>query len=150
GIYIITGGGITVSGNANITGNGVLLFNGGSAYDPATGSDGGTYGSINLSGNGTYSLSPATTGYYASVLLFQDRNNSKALTLSGNSMLGTNGIIYAPLAPLTLSGNAQSGSQPAESFVVDRMTLSGNATADGLSAPPTGTVAYTPDQIRDA
>ncbi len=152
GDYILAGGGFTVSGNASITGGGVMLFNAGSAYNAATGSDGGTYGSITLSGNGNYALSAPTTGAYAGVLVFQDRKDSKALTLSGNSTLGTSGTIYAPLASLTLSGNGQSGTsqQQTMSFVVDTMVLSGNSTANSLGAAPAGTVAYPPAQIRSA
>ncbi len=152
GVYILAGGGLTVSGNASIAGNGVVLFNAGSAYNATTGSDGGTYGSITLSGNGTYALSAPTTGTYSGILIFQDRNNTRALTLSGNSTVGTtSGTIYAKAAALTFSGNAQSGStQEAISFVVDTVVLSGNSTANGLGAAPTGTVAYTPAQIRDA
>ena len=44
GIYIIEGGGFSVSGNANVSGSGVTIFNAGSKY-PITG---GTYGNINL------------------------------------------------------------------------------------------------------
>ena len=58
GIYIITGGGFAASGNASVTGNGVTIYNAGSKF-PTTG---GTYGAINLSGNGTFKLTPATTG----------------------------------------------------------------------------------------
>ena len=51
GTYIIEGGGFTVSGNASVSGTGVLIFNAGSTYNATT--DGGTYGAITLSGNGT-------------------------------------------------------------------------------------------------
>ena len=44
GIYIIEGGGLSVSGNASLRGNGVLIFNAGSSYNGTT--DGGTFGSI--------------------------------------------------------------------------------------------------------
>jgi Ca2+-binding RTX toxin-like protein len=152
GDYILAGGGLTVSGNASISGSGVVIFNDGSAYNATTGSDGGTYGSITLSGNGAYALSAPTTGAYAGLLIFQDRSNSRALTLSGNSTLGTSGAIYAQKAALALSGNAPNGTsqQQVLSFVVDTMTLSGNSTANDLGAPPAGTVAYTPAQIRAA
>jgi hypothetical protein len=144
GVYILAGGGLTVSGNASIKGTGVTFYN--------TGNSSGTYGSITLSGDGTYALSAPTTGTYAGILIFQDRNNSHALTLSGNSTLGSNGAIYAPTAALTLSDNAEGSSsqQPTLSFVVDTMTLSGNSTANGLGTAPAGTVAYTPAQIRAA
>ena len=79
-----------------------LIVNAGSDY-PSTG---GTYGSISLSGNGSYHLTPPTTGTYAGIVIFQARDNSKALTVSGNAS-GMTGTIYAPAAQLSESGNAQ-------------------------------------------
>ena len=58
GIYIIKGGGFSVSGGARVTGNGVLIYNAGSNF-PGTG---GTFGQVVLSGNGNISLTPMTTG----------------------------------------------------------------------------------------
>jgi hypothetical protein len=142
GVYVIEGGGFSVSGNASVSGSGVTIYN--------TKNSGGTYGSIVLTGNGT--LTPATSGQYAGVVIFQDRSNPKAITLSGNVMQGMGGTIYAADAQLVASGNSQIGSASHPvSIVVDTMTLSGNAIANtiGLSAP-TGSVAYTPAQIRAA
>ena len=65
GIYIIAGGGFTVSGNASVavsgptsslTGTGVMIYNAGSKLPQHRG---GTYGAITLSGNGTYQPDPA-------------------------------------------------------------------------------------------
>ena len=61
GTYIIEGGGFSVSGAASVTGSGVMIVNAGSDY-PNTG---GTYGSISLSGSGSYKLTPPTSGTYA-------------------------------------------------------------------------------------
>ena len=44
-----------------------MIVNAGSKY-PTTG---GTYGSISLSGNGSYNLSPQATGTYAGIVIFQ-------------------------------------------------------------------------------
>ncbi len=160
GVYIITGGGFTVSGNANvavsgssnsITGTGVMIYNAGTGYNGTTGADGGSYGAITLSGNGTISLTKPSTGTYAGILIFQARDNSAALTFSGNSMVGVTGTIYAKLAQVDESGNGQIGSTSNPvSMVVDTLSISGNAIADTLGAPPAGTVAYMPNQIRDA
>ncbi len=142
GLYIIEGGGFSVSGNASVTGSGVTIFNAGSKY-PSTG---GTYGSITLSGNGSYNLTPPTTGTYAGIVIFQPRDNTKALTISGNAS-GMTGTIYAPAAQLAESGNAQLNA----AIVVDTLTISGNGVANTVTLnAPTGTVAYTPAQIRDA
>ncbi|MFI5259425.1 MAG: MBG domain-containing protein, partial [Candidatus Limnocylindrales bacterium] len=152
GVYIIAGGGFNVSGNASVTGSGVMIYNAGTGYNPATWADGGTFGSIALTGNGTVSLTPASTGNYAGILIFQARDNSKALTLSGNATQGISGAIYALKAQVVESGNAQVGSASNPvSIVVDTMSMSGNSVANIVSlSSPTGTVAYTPAQIRAA
>jgi len=161
GVYIITGGGLAVSGNASvsvsgpsntITGTGVMIYNAGSGYNPTTGADGGSFGAVTLSGNGTIKLNPPSAGTYAGILVFQARDNAKALTLSGNALQGVAGVIYAPAAQLGESGNAQIGSTSNPiSIVVDTLSASGNAIADGLTlSAPTGSVAYSPAQIRSA
>ena len=142
GLYIIEGGGFSVSGNASVTGSGVTIFNAGSKY-PTTG---GTYGSITLSGNGSYNLSPPTTGTYAGIVIFQSRDNTTALTISGNAS-GMTGTIYAPAAALTESGNAELNA----SIDVDTLSISGNGVSNTVTlSSPAGTVAYTPAQIRSA
>ncbi len=121
GLYIIEGGGFTVSGNASVTGSGVTIFNAGSKY-PSTG---GSYGSVSLGGNGNFTLTPPTTGTYAGVVIFQPADNTKALSISGNASSVT-GEIYAPAAQLSESGNGQLDA----TIVVDTMTMSGNAIVD--------------------
>jgi hypothetical protein len=142
GIYIIAGGGFTVTGNASVvtgtvsspdTGMGVTIYNAGS--NVVSGSSGTTvYGGITLSGSGSFSLIGATTGPYAGVLIFQARDNTRALSFSGNAMLGTVGTIYAPNALLSLSGNAQLQS----SLVVGTLNLSGSAALTQMAAGSDG------------
>lgn len=114
GIYVIAGGGFTVSGNASVTGSGILIYNAGSN---------GTFGGLTLSGNGNINLAPANTGPYAGILVFQSRDNARAMSLSGNALMLNGGTIYAPAALLSVSGNAQIKG----TVVVDRLQLSGNA-----------------------
>jgi hypothetical protein len=123
GIYIIKGGGMSVSGNASLSGKGVLIFNAGSAYDGTT--DGGTEGRIRLGGNGTITLSGPASGPYAGVVLFQPASNTNTLSLDGNETTAITGTIYAPAAGVSISGNARlSGT-----LVADSLTVSGNASA---------------------
>jgi hypothetical protein len=118
GVYIIEGGGLTVTGNASISGSGVMIYNAGSNYP----SNGGSFGGITFSGNGTFSLSAATTGTYAGLLIFQSRQNTRALSFSGNAMAGMAGTIYAANALLSMSGN----SSLQNPLVVGMLNLSGN------------------------
>jgi hypothetical protein len=139
GTYIIEGGGISVSENASVSGPGVTIVNAGSAYPSA----GGTYGSISFSGNSSCNLSAPASGIYAGIVIFQTLDDSRALTLSGNTA-GLTGVVYAPGAQLALSGNAQLNS----AVVADTITVSVNAVASAVSvSSPSGTVAGSPGQI---
>ena len=70
-----------MSGNASVTGSGVTIVNAGGKFP----SSGGTFGAISFSGNGSTNLSPATTGTYAGIVIFQPPDNSQALTASGDA-----------------------------------------------------------------
>src|SRR5262249_50389629 len=52
GVYIIEGGGFSVTNSASVTGSGVMIYNAGSNFPAA----GGTFGSISLSSSGTINL----------------------------------------------------------------------------------------------
>src|SRR5438128_1014777 len=67
--------------------------------------------------------SAPTSGTYAGVLIFQARDNSRALAFSGNAS-GSNGILYAANARLVLNGNA---TWPHLSAVVSTLSLGGGA-----------------------
>jgi MBG domain (YGX type)/Right handed beta helix region/Matrixin len=132
GIYVITGGGFTLSGGSSVTGSGVMLYNAGSNYNGGSGS---TFGAFSLS-SGTFNLSPPTTGVYAGISLFQSRDNTRALSISGAvaANLGS-GVIYAPNASLQLSGSAEIGTQgqAISSLIVNELVLSGNTGTYQLS-----------------
>ncbi len=121
GTYAIAGGGFSVTGNATVTGTGVLIFNAGTSFPNA----GGSFGSITLSGNALVKLTPATTGNYAGIGIFQARDNTKTIAISGNAQLGVqnSGILYAPAALVDLSGN----SNMAGALIANQLALSGNA-----------------------
>jgi PKD repeat protein len=90
GTYVIHGGGLSISGQALVTGVGITIINSGDA----------TFDSINLSG-GSLSLRPPATGPYAGILIYQPAVNVRPLSLSGN-LSAVEGTIYAPAAQLTL------------------------------------------------
>ena len=123
--FIIQGGGFVVSGNGSITGKNVLIYNGVS---------GSSMGGITLSGNGTFKLNAATSGPGANILIDQSLSNTRALSVSGNAMLGITGTIHAPSAQLAMSGNG-SLQNP---LIIATLSLSGNVvlsqTADGSDA----------------
>jgi hypothetical protein len=116
GVYYLNGGGLNISGQASISGNGVMIYN-----NPLSSSD-----AINISGQGTISLSPPTSGPYMGLTFFQNRSSSVALDLSGGGNISMSGTFYAPSARLNICGNGSItvGSQ----YITADLTTTGNGT----------------------
>ena len=131
GLYVISGGGLSVTGSSSISGIGVMIYNAGSTYPTA----GGTYGGITLSTTGNVNLSAPSTGPYAGVLFFQARTDPTVFSITENSAMTLSGVIYASdAAPFTASGTTgRHGIDDA--VVVNRLQMSGSAVADALPAP---------------
>lgn len=119
GVYILDGGGLSLSGQGSITGLGVMFYNtGGTAAGP-----------IDLSGQGTITLTPPADGPYAGICLFQDRAVSEEISLTGKGTIQIAGTVYAPAAGVRLGGNgSNAGSTIGSGFVVNHMRVSGNGT----------------------
>jgi phosphodiesterase/alkaline phosphatase D-like protein len=137
GLYYLEGGGLTVSGQATVTdlGQGVLLYNA-----PAKKDEG-----ITISGQAAVSLSGMTAaqlaalgltgpGYagYVGLAIFQDRNASAALTVSGQGSLSITGTVYAAdaLVQVTGSGSLSLAGDATKKFgshlLVSDLTVSGS------------------------
>jgi hypothetical protein len=132
GIYYLNGGGLNVSGQASLTGNGVMIYN-----KPSSNSD-----SISIAGQGTISLSPPTSGTYAGVTIFQARSSTVGLSLTGGSNMTITGTFYAPSARLTLAGN---GTLVGSQFITYDLTTTGNGS---FSVPWNATKVARPRDIR--
>ena len=119
GVYYMQGGGFSSSGNGNISGSGVLIFN-----SPNSTSD-----TISLAGNGNINISPPTSGIYQGIALFQERTSSAPLTISGNGSVNLSGTVYAPHAAVNLSGNGSSNVMGGQ-YVAYTMSVSGNGSVN--------------------
>lgn len=119
GIYYMQGGGFNIGGQANLNGQGVLIYNA-----PQSTSD-----KIAISGQGSIVLSPPMTGPYQGILLFQDRSSTAPVNISGSSGVTMNitGTFYAASAVLNVTGNGDQqtiGSQ----YISYDLVLGGNGT----------------------
>jgi hypothetical protein len=133
GIYIIEGGGFTVTSGGGVTGTGVMIYNAGSNYP----SSGGTFGGISLNGSGSFSLTAPSSGAYAGIVIFQSRENTRTLSLGGSTIGGLSGAIYAANALLSVGG----GGQLRNDLVVGTLSLSGNVGLAETAAGSGGTGA---------
>jgi hypothetical protein len=91
----------------------------------ACASGGQAGGSLSLAGTGSLTLSPQTTGPYANLTVFYDRNNNAPINLSGTPGLAFTGTVYAKDSALSLNGT---GTTLSSMFIVNSATISGNGT----------------------
>ncbi len=141
GVYVISGGGLSISKSGTVKGTGVMIYNAGSNYP----NGGGTFGSITLSNSAVLNLTPASTGTYAGIAIFQSRDNGLGLTFGDQSSTNLNGgLLYASAAAMTVNTNAAVQHGP---IVVDTLILHGNAAVtdqnktNAVAASAIGTLA---------
>ncbi|HXT59362.1 MAG TPA: hypothetical protein VN699_12055, partial [Pirellulales bacterium] len=105
GVYYLEGGGLSISGNATLTGNGVTIYNG----QPAAGESSHDWddNAINVSGQGALTISAPTSGPLKNIAIFQDRTLASPILITGNSTVQLMGLVYGAQAALVVSGNAQ-------------------------------------------
>jgi large repetitive protein len=92
GIYYLQGGGLSVSGNAKLTGDGVMIYNA-----PHKFSD-----DISVSGRASVTLSAASSGTYQSIAVFQNRTSKAPIAISSGNV-SVNGMLYAAAAHLKVN-----------------------------------------------
>lgn len=128
GIYVLKAG-INASGNADIVGTNVFIFNTHSNFPDRFRPGTDTCGPINLSGNAGTVLSAMTQTYvdalplvgglkpqetkYVNFLVYQDPACTNTMTIAGNGDFDGTGTIYVPNAAFVFDGNnaALHGSQ---------------------------------------
>jgi Flp pilus assembly protein TadG len=103
GIYYMDGGGFDFSGQGNLNAQGVMIFNG-----PKLSSD-----TVSITGTGSIIMSPPQDGTYTGLTLFQDRESTNTMTVSGGGYMYISGTFYTANGLLQVGGNGNSkvGSQ---------------------------------------
>jgi hypothetical protein len=109
GTYVIDGGQFAASGNATISGTGVTIY--------LTGS-GNNYAQAQITGNGTVTLSPPTSGDTAGITIFQDRNAPSSGSTPGSGDSSSGGGTIAGSGGST-SGGVTSGGTTGTTLTVD-------------------------------
>jgi Flp pilus assembly protein TadG len=109
GVYYVNGG-INLSGNASLSGNGVTIV---------------STGTFSSSGNVLISLIAPTGGATAGIAYAS--SNAQGSSFSGNEAMSFTGLIYYPNGILSVSGNAANGSTGCAEIVAQTVNFSGNA-----------------------
>jgi Flp pilus assembly protein TadG len=123
GVYVLLGGGLSVSGNSTVQGSGVTFYN------TAQGSH--SYGPMSISGGTLGFLSAPTSGPMEGMLFFQDRtitpkSSGSNNVVAGGSGLYLEGIFYFPTTNLSFTGGG-SYSVNYTIMVASTITISGNS-----------------------
>lgn len=113
GVYIITGGSVSVDANANITGSGVTIYVGNGV-------------NVSMNANGFVNLSAPTSGVYSGVLFFGARDGTGSVSMNGTAASLLTGAIYFPNQNLSYNGNF-SGNGGCMRVVAKTVSWSGNA-----------------------
>ena len=116
GTVVISGGSFRTNGSSgNLNGTDVMLY----LTNNAT---------INMNGNGTWDLTAKTTGDYAGLVIFSDRNNAFATNIiNGTSSSRITGAIYTPSMETDFLGNF-TGRDGCMQLVSDVIYYTGNGT----------------------
>ena len=117
GLYMVSGGNLALNAGTSASGTGVTFFV--AAGETAA-----------VSGSAVVSFSAPTTGTYAGILFFGDRNATNGNNnFSGSSSSTLVGTIYFPANEVTFSGGAANNN--CTQIVADTITISGTADFNG-------------------
>ncbi|HEX5279422.1 MAG TPA: pilus assembly protein TadG-related protein [Micropepsaceae bacterium] len=126
GVYYISGGGLTINGNATVSGTGVTFY-------LASGN------SVHINGGANATITAPTSGTYSGVAFFGDRSDTtSAPSFNGGSGQVVTGVMYFPGQNVTYAGHSASASTCTQ-IVANTVTVTGNAdfqgtcTGDGMS-----------------
>lgn len=135
GIYIIDKGSLGVNGNATLTGTGVTIVLTGSSSD---------YASVDINGGAVVDLSAPTSGDYAGVVFYQDRDAPAGSDnkFNGGSTMEITGAMYFPSQDVKFNGGNSVGGGCTH-IIASTVAFSGNSTL-GNNCTGTGVSAYVP------
>jgi Flp pilus assembly protein TadG len=122
GIYYMDGGSFSFSGQGNLSATGVMIYS--------------TQG-ISITGQGTVTWSPPTSGIYTGISYFQSRTSTTTSLITGNGKFNITGTMYVPDALIQLQGNGDASI--ASQVVALLMSSGGNGTTNIVwNGPPSG------------
>ncbi|HXJ02792.1 MAG TPA: hypothetical protein VNH44_16345 [Micropepsaceae bacterium] len=124
GVYVISGGSLTLNSNANVSGSGVTFY----LTNGAT---------IKFNGNAHMNFSAPTSGTYSGMLFYGNRNDPDGSpSFNGDATSQLTGATYFPSQSVTMNGNF-SGANGCMQVIANTISLSGSSTISG-SCPGTG------------
>lgn len=152
GVYVIDGGGLDVTGQYEVTGNGVMFVLKNGAYIKIRGGSAINLTAIQASDLIARGVSTTDANKLAGMLVFEDRDSTGTSRndFNGNSDTILNGTMYFPVSNVTFSGTAQVTSQ---CLMIAANTITLEGTTNMTTFCPSGssedtTVATTIGQVK--
>jgi hypothetical protein len=108
GVYTLRGQGIKLTGGGDITAIGVMFYV--------------EEGAVDITGNGDHQISAPTSGIYAGVSIFQNRDNTSIVDVGGTAFVDGGGTVYAAGSEVRLHGTADTVNVQ---FICDTFTTVG-------------------------
>jgi hypothetical protein len=140
GIYYLDGGDLTVNGGAAMTGTDVTLV--------FTSQNKTGFGSVQINGNATISLTAPKTGAMAGIVVFGDRRIPTGTTFKFNG--GANqyfgGAVYVPSGATSFSGGASTSTNCTQ-LIGSTVTFTGNS-GFALNCNNYGTKPFSPQVVK--
>ncbi|PWE18373.1 hypothetical protein DDZ18_01850 [Marinicauda salina] len=121
GVYVVSGD-VTANGNSNIVGDGVTIYV-------------RNNGRVRMNGTATVDLTAPSSGTYAGVLFFGDRNNGSAVDaiFNGTADSSLEGVLYFPNQEVMMRGDFN-GSAGCTRVISRWVDVSGNTSFDSNCA----------------
>jgi hypothetical protein len=121
GVYIVDGGGMTLNAGTTVRGTGVTFY--------ITATAGNAYGPITINGGTVFDVSAPTSGPFAGILFFEDREleNTGVHKFNGGADMTMQGAIYTKNAEVKVAGTFD-GTELEVMLVADKIDISGDPT----------------------
>ena len=140
GIYYLDGGDLTVNGGATLTGSDVTLV--------FTSQNKTGFGTVQINGNATISLTAPKTGATAGIVVFGDRRipAGTAFKFNGGATQYFGGAVYIPSGAVSFSGGASTGTNCTQ-LIASTVTFTGNS-GFALNCNNYGTKPFSPQVLK--
>jgi hypothetical protein len=113
GIYYLGSHGLSITNQGSMTANNVMLYSNGT-------------GNISLTGSGSLTMSPPTSGTYQGISLFQERSSNKQISITAQGNMNMTGTFYAAAAKATITGQGGYNNPIGSQWIAWQLAVTGS------------------------
>jgi Flp pilus assembly protein TadG len=113
GIYYLGSHGLSITNSGGLTGSNVMVYSAGT-------------GNISLTGSGSLSMSPPTSGTYKGITLFQERSSNKQISITAQGNMNMTGTFYAAAANVTITGQGNYTNPIGSQWIAWQLAVTGS------------------------